>query len=196
MRRHRLIAALAVLGVLVIGCGGGESSQGEQSRTESPSAPAATAELIEWAGAYCSGIAIAANEAVSRLTSPQARIDAAAQKEALLGYLNAAESAYRDSIKRLEQLGAPAITEGQRHQRVALAFYRGSLEAVQRQRERLAALDTSAPDFAQQFSEVGQANFDFTVLQPELDALRTDPELVRALQDAPACQEIRPGAGR
>jgi hypothetical protein len=111
MLGHRSIAALAVLGVLVSGCGGGESSQGESSpgassRPDPTSAPAGTADPIEWAGAYCSGIGAAADEAVGRLTSPQARIDAAAQKEALLGYLDAAATVYQDSIERLEQLGA------------------------------------------------------------------------------------------
>ena len=200
MLGHRSITTLAVLGVLVSGCGGGEPSLGEpspgaSSRPDPTSAPAGTADPIEWAGAYCSGIGAARNEAVSRLTSPQARIDAAAQKEALLGYLDAAATVYQDSIERLEQLGAPAVTEGLRRQRAALDFYRGSLEAVQRQRERLAALDPTAPDFAAQFREVEQAGFDIAPLQPELDALRTDPELERALQQAPACQEIKPGTG-
>lgn len=186
----RSIAVLAVLGVLVCGCGSGDSS-----RPDPTSAPAGTADPTEWAGAYCSGIGAAADEAVSRLTRPQARIDAAAQKESLLGYLDAAATAYQDSIERLGQLGAPAVTEGQRRQRAALGFYRGSLEAVQRQRERLAALDPAAPGFAQQFSEIEQAGFDLAPLQSELDALRTDPELERALQQAPPCQEIGPGTG-
>jgi hypothetical protein len=178
MPGHRTIAALAVLGVLVSGCGGGKA-----------------ADPIQWAGAYCSGIGAAADEAVSRLTKPQARVDATAQKQALLGYLDAAATAYQDSIERLEQLGAPAVTEGQRRQRAALDFYRGSLAAAQRQREQLAALDPTAPGFEQQFSEVEQAGFDLAPLQPELDALRTDPELERALQEAPACQEIGPDTG-
>lgn len=198
MSSLRAVAALTVFGVLVAGCGGGEpspgeSSQAESSRSDPTSAPAATAGLVEWTDAYCSGIGTAADEAVSRLTSPQARIDAAAQQDALLGYFDAAATAYQDSIERLEQLGAPAVTEGQRRQRAALDFYRGSLEAVQRQREQLAALDPAAPDFAQQLSAIEQAGFGLASLQPELDALRTDPELERALQEAPACQEIGPG---
>jgi hypothetical protein len=192
MLRLRSLATLAILGVLVSGCGGGESSPAERPPGESSRPASVPAGLIEWADAYCSGIGTAADEAVSRLTSPQARIDAAAQKEALLGYLDAAAPAYQGSIERLERLGAPAVTEGQRRQRAALDFYRGSLEAVQRQRERLAALDPAAPDFAQQLSEIERAGFDLASLQPELDALRTDPELARALQQAPACQEIGP----
>lgn len=178
MLGHRSIAALAVLGVLVSGCGGGQA-----------------ADPVQWAGAYCSGIGTAKDEAVSRLTSPQARIDATAQKEALLGYLDAAATAYQDSIERLEQLGAPAVTEGERRQQAALDYYRGSLAAVQRQRELLAALDPAAADFEQRFSEVEQAGFDLAPLQSELDALRTDPELERALQEAPECQQTRPGTG-
>ena len=187
MLRRRSVTALTVLGVLVAGCGGGESSPADSSRP--PSAPAG---LIPWADAYCAGIGTAVDEAVSRLSSPQARIDAAAQKEALLGYFDAAAPAYQGSIERLEQLGAPAVTEGERRQRAALARYRGALEAVQQQRERFAALDPAAPDFAQQLREIEQAGFDLVPLQPELDALRTDPELERALQQAPACREIGP----
>ncbi len=195
MLGHRSIAALAVLGVLVSGCGGGEPNLGEPNQPGPTSAPAGSADPLEWADAYCSGIGAAADEAISRLTSPQARIDPAAQKEALLGYFDAAATAYQDSIERLEQLGAPAVTEGQRRQQAALDFYRGSLEATQRQREQLAALDPTAAGFEQRFSEVEQAGFDLAPLQPELDALRTDPELEQALQEAPACQEIGPGTG-
>lgn len=183
--RHRLLATLAVLAALLSGCGGGDAAQ--------PAPPAA--DPVQWAGAYCSGVTAARDAALERLAGPLARVDAAAQKQALLGYLDAAAGAYRDSIQRLEQLGAPAVEAGRRHHQTALDLYRDLLEGVQQQREQLVALDPAAPGFAQRFAEIVDSGFDRQALQQRTDAVSTDPELGPALQEAQACQEGRLGGG-
>ncbi|MQA14387.1 MAG: hypothetical protein GEV09_09490 [Pseudonocardiaceae bacterium] len=188
---RRPLAATAILAMLVTGCGG---QPAPPQPPPSASAAASGADPVRWADAYCSGIG-GAVEAALGLADPGARIDNAAKKQALLGYLEAAQAAYREAATRLEQLGPPAVAAGQQRQRAALEFYRGSLRAVQDQAERLAALDPAAPDFAQRFAEIERSGFDAGPLQQELDALRTDPALQEALQQAAACKAIEQRLG-
>ncbi len=173
-----LIATLVVAAAVLAGCGGAPA----------PAQPSG-AEPLQWADAYCGGIG-AVVAAALQLGDPRARVDQAAQQEALAGYLDTAQTAYQDALARLQRLGPPAVTAGERRQRTAVEYYRGSLQAVQDQAERLARLEPGAPDFAQRFTEIEQSGFEPGPLQQELDALRTDPELTAALQRAPACVEI------
>ncbi len=191
-----LLATLVVAAAVLAGCGGGPAPAQPPSTTAQPSSPADVpgADPLQWADAYCSGIG-ATVAAALQLSDPRARLDAAAQQQALAGYLDTAQTAYRDALQRLRQLGPPAVTSGERWQRAATAYYRGSLRAVQDQAERLSDLDPAAPDFAQRFAEIEQSGFEPGPLQQELDALRTDPELATALQRAPACTEIEQRLG-
>lgn len=184
--RHRLLATVAVLAALLLGCGSGDPAQ---------PAPPAAADPVKWAGAYCSGVTAARDAALEQLTGPLTRADTAAQKEALLGYYDTAASEYRDSIRRLEQLGAPAVKAGRRHHQTALDLYRGLLGQVQQQREQLVALDPAAPEFEQRFAEIARGSFDRQSLKERTDAVSTDPQLGPVLRKAPACQQGRPGGG-
>jgi len=184
--RHRVLAIVAVLAALLSGCGSDEPVQ---------PAPPAAADPVQWAGAYCSGVTAARDAALEQLTGPLARADTAAQKDALLGYYDDAASAYQNSIRRLEQLGAPAVQTGRRHHQTALDLYRGLLEEVQQQREQLVALDPAAPEFEQRFAEIARGNFDRESLKARTDAVSTDPELGPVLRETPACQQGRPGGG-
>lgn len=193
---RRLLATLAVATALLSACGGAPAPA-QQSSPAQPSPPGAVtgADPLQWADAYCSGIGATVMAAL-QLSDPRARIDAAAQQQALAGYLDTAQQAYRDALARLQRLGPPAVTAGQRWQRAALEYYRGSLQAAQQQADRLARLDPSAPDFAQRLSEIEQSGFEpGRQLQQELDALRSDPELAPALQRAPACRAIEQRLG-
>lgn len=196
-----LLVTIVAAAAMLAGCGGAPSQQpgtpSQQPSTQSqPRQPAAAtgADPLQWADAYCSGIG-AAVAAALQLGDPRARVDAAAQQRALAGYLDAAQTAYRDALTRLRQLGPPAVSAGPRWQRAAVEYYRGSLRAVQQQADRLARLDSAAPDFAQRFTEIEQSGFEPGPLQQELDALRTDPELATALQRAPDCQAIEQQLG-
>lgn len=211
---RRLLATIAVSAAAVLaGCSGnpdqaqpgGTQPGGTQPGASQPAGPRPGnpgdnpngSAPLQWADAYCSGIGSVVAAAL-QLGDPRARIDAAAQQQALTGYLDTARQAYRDALARLQRLGPPAVPAGQRWQRAAVEYYRGSLRAVQQQADRLQRLDPSAPDFAQRFTEIERSGFEpGRRLGQELDALRADPELATALQRAPACAAIeqRLGAG-
>lgn len=186
---RNLLVTLVVAAAVLAGCGGAPD-------TAEPSSPADVpgADPLQWADAYCSGIGATVTAAL-QLGDPRARLDAAAQQRALAGYLDTAQTGYQDALQRLQQLGPPAVAAGEQRQRTATEFYRGSLQAVQDQDERLAQLDPEAPDFAQRFTEIEQSGFDPGPLQQDLDALRTDPGLATGLQRAPACTEIEQQLG-
>lgn len=193
---RRLLATFAVAAAVLSACGG-EPAPTQQGSPAQPSGPGAVtgADPLQWADAYCSGIGSVVAAAL-QLGDPRARVDAAAQQQALAGYLDTAQQAYRDALARLQRLGPPAVASGQRWQRAAVEYYRGSLQAAQQQADRLARLDPSAPDFAQRLSEIEQSGFEpGRRLQQELDALRADPELAPALQRAPACRAIEQRLG-
>lgn len=183
--RLRPLAVLAATAVLLVGCGGGDGA-------EQP-ARAGTTDLMAWAEAYCSGATAAKEAALAALSVPQT--DPAAQKQALSGFLVAAEAAYQDSLQRLQQLGAPAVDAGRAHQQTALDLYRGQLESAQAQQEDLAALDPAAPDFTQRLTEIVNSTFDRQTVQERTDAISTDPQLAPVLQQTPACQRGRPDGG-
>lgn len=187
MAPRRLLAALAatVAAVaLLAGCGGGGGDAPEQP-------PAGTANPVEWAEAYCTGATAARDAALAGLSVP--RIEPAQQKQALEEFLTAAETAYRDSLRRLQELGAPAVERGRTFQQTALELYRAQLEAVEGQQEALAALDPAAPDFMQRLSGIVSESFDRRSLQQRTDAIATDPQLAPALEQAQACRQGRPG---
>lgn len=188
---RRLLATIAVSAVVVLaGCGGPP----DQAQSGSPGGAPGAAPL-QWADAYCSGIGSVVVAAL-RLADPRAQIDAAARQQALAGYLDTARQAYRDALARLQRLGPPAVSAGQRWQRAALEYYRGALQAVQQQADRLQRLDPAAPDFAQRFAEIERSAFEpGRRLGRELDALRADHELATALQRAPACAAIEQQLG-
>ncbi|MPZ64566.1 MAG: hypothetical protein GEU83_03280 [Pseudonocardiaceae bacterium] len=173
-----LLPTVVVAAAVLAGCGGAPAP-----------ADVPGADPLQWADAYCSGIGATVTAAL-QLGDPRARVDAAAQQEALAGYLDTAQTGYRDALQRLQWLGPPAVMAGEWRQGTATEYYRGSLQAVQDQAARLSRLDPAAPDFSQRFNEIEQSGFEPGPLQRELDALRTDPELAAALQRAPACTEI------
>ncbi|MDQ3151193.1 MAG: hypothetical protein M3R63_05520 [Actinomycetota bacterium] len=183
--RLRFLAVLAAMAALLVGCGGGDAA-------ERP-APAGTADPVAWAEAYCSGATAAKDAALAALTVPQT--EPAAQKQALGDFLVAAEAAYQDSLQRLQQLNAPAVDAGRMHHETALDLYRSQLDSVQTQQEDLAALDPAAPDFTQRLTEIVSSTFDRRQVQERTDAISTDPQLAPALQQAPMCQQGRPGGG-
>lgn len=185
--RLRPLAVLVVTAALLAGCGGGETDTAEQP------APTGTEDLVAWADAYCSGATAAKEAALASLSVP--RTEPAAQKQALSEFLVAAEAAYQDSLRRLQQLGAPAVDAGATYQQTALDLYRGQLAAVQAQQEDLAALDPEAPDVTQRLTEIVNNTFDRQTVQERTDAISTDPQLAPALQQAQACQQGRPGGG-
>lgn len=148
---------------------------------------------VAWAEAYCSGVTITRDAALAQLSVP--RTDPAAQKQALGEFFTTAETAYQDSIRRLEELGAPTVDAGQRYHETALELYRSSLEAVQGQQRDLAALDPAAPDFNQRLTAIAGRAFDRTSVQERTDAISTDPQLAPALEQAQSCQEGRLGGG-
>ncbi|MGH3980405.1 MAG: hypothetical protein ACRDRZ_15595 [Pseudonocardiaceae bacterium] len=185
---RRLLCTGVVLGALLAGCGGGEAPPPGSVAAPSGSDP------VQWADAYCSGIG-GALQAALRLADPLLRADAAAQKQALAGYLGAAQAAYTDAARRVEQLGPPAVPDAERRQQAVLEFLRGSARAAEDQARQLAALDPAAPDFQQRFAAIEQSGFDVAPLQRELQDLRSDPELSRALSEARSCRAIGQGLG-
>lgn len=195
MLRYRCAAGLAVLGVLVAGCGGGGESP-QPAPSAAPSAAATgpgEADPMQWADAYCSGVTAARDAAVAELSTVQP--EPAAQQDALLRYLEAAIAAYQQSLDRLQQVGAPAVASGQEYQRTALDLYGRSLEAARSQRQEVTALDPAAPDFMQRFTGIVQSGFDRVALQERTDAVSRDAELAPVLERTPACQQGRPGGG-
>lgn len=185
MRRAAGIVLAAGL-FLPVACGGDDDNGG----SDRPAGPApGSADPMAWADAYCTGLGESVAAAME-LSTAGAQATTQAQKDSLLGYLDAAGTAFTDAQGRIEELGAPAVAQGSRHQDTVVTYFGGNLDALDRQRTQLDMLDPAAPDFAERFAAIEADGYDVAPLQPELDALRLDPEMKRPLETAGACQAL------
>ncbi|MDQ4011677.1 MAG: hypothetical protein M3228_13550 [Actinomycetota bacterium] len=191
--RRRSGVIILALFLALAGCGSGDAKgpgEADGSGAAKPAAPQGS-DPVAWVGAFCSsssGVVAGAAALGKAEETPQG------QKDGLLAFADSSQRAMADTARRLEQLGAPRITDGQRLHDTAVKFFRSAAESVAGQRAKLAELDPNDPEYVQKLSRL--AGPDLGALSAQLQQMTANPELAPAFNVSPECQQLRTGGGR
>ncbi len=150
----------------------------------------ASADPVVWAGTFCGGL----NQVISSSQVTPRTADPAGQQEAMLRMAESVQESLDTAADQLDELGPPAIPEGERTQEVVLEFFTSAAQTTGDQRERLADLDPAAPDFEQRLATLGQPG-SMRELSEQVRQVTSDPDLAPAFSEASQCRAMG-GAGR
>lgn len=143
-----------------------------------------------WAGTFCGGL----NQVISSSQVTPRTADPEGQQEALLRMAESVQESLDTAADQLGELGPPAIPEGARTQEVVLEFFSSAAQATGDQRDRLADLEPSAPDFKQRLAALAEPG-SMLELAERVREVTSEPDLAPAFRDASQCQAMG-GAGR
>lgn len=175
----RVVDAAVVLlaaGLALTGCGSADTR----------AKPAATgADPVAWVGAFCGGLGdVIADAAAAAKLQPTPQ----GQKDGLLKLADSTQQALANTAHKLTLLGPPGITDGQRTQDTAVAFFTTAAAAVGDQRTKLNALDPNDPDFAQKANHLPGPDLGASAAQ--MQGLTSNKDLTTAFGTAPECQRL------
>ena len=175
----RLIGGVVslALGAVLAGCGSANVAA-------KPARPQG-ADPVAWAGVFCAGFAdvvTAQNQAAKTSPTPQD------EKDGLLKVADSTQQALVNTAHKLTQLGPPAITNGKQAQDTTLSFFTTAAAAVGDRRAKLAALDASDPNFAQQATQLPGP--DLGAATTQMQGVTSNNELAPAFGAAPQCQQL------
>src|SRR5262249_21917464 len=102
------------------------------------------------------------------------------------------QKAFTTTAQRLEQLGPPKITDGQKAQDAAVGYFHTTAGTVTQQRAKLAALDANDPEFAKNAANL--AGPDLGSASAQMQGLTANKELAPAFSNAPECKHLSDAA--
>ncbi|HEV7452716.1 MAG TPA: hypothetical protein VGO16_15275 [Pseudonocardiaceae bacterium] len=176
---------ILALGLALAGCGSGAAKGSGDAKSPAPKG----ADPVAWVGAFCGGLGevIAGAAALGKVqATPQG------QKDGLLAFADSTRQAFTNTAHKLEQVGPPAITDGQRVQDTVVGFFTTSAGTVAGQREKIAALPANE-DFDKKARELPGPDIGETTAQ--MQGLASDPQLAPAFGAAPECQRLSAAPG-
>ncbi|HET9257232.1 MAG TPA: hypothetical protein VFO16_18815 [Pseudonocardiaceae bacterium] len=168
------------LGLAVTGCGSGAKPE------TTPGAVALQgSDPVAWAGAFCTGL----GDVLGGLaTAAQSGSSPQSQKDGVLAFSDVMQKAFTSTAQKLEQLGPPKITDGQKAQDAAVGYFHTAAGTVSEQRAKLAALDVNDPDFTKKAATL--TGPDLSAASAQMQGLTTNKDLAPAFSNAPECKHL------
>lgn len=184
--RRRSGVVILALGLALAGCGSGDA---KSSGDATPPAPQG-ADPVAWVGAFCGGLGEVITGAAAL---GKAQPTPQGQKDGLLAFADSTHQAFTNTARKLEQVGAPSITDGKRVHDTAVGFFTTAAGTVADQRAKIAELPANE-DFANKARELPGP--DLGEASEQMQGLASDPQLGPAFGTAPECQQLGAAAPR
>lgn len=187
------VAAVVLTALLLAGCGATTPSA-PATPTTTPPPPATTAAPAappaEWTGAVCTAV----QPVVDALTTPPALDlrDLAGTRQAYLDYLATADQRAGQAVTDIQAAGAPAVPGGDAVA-TQVADQLGQMRHdVEQARTRLEQTDTNdVASLGDAVASTGNVVGSLANSAQALGAIRADPQLGPAFDQAPACASLR-----
>ena len=186
-RRRSGVIILALV-LALAGCSSGGSGDAKGSNDTTSPAPTG-ADPVAWVGAFCEGI----GEMITAVAAQgKAEPTPQGKKDGMLAVAGSTEQSFTNIARKLEQVGPPGITDGERVHDTAVSFFTTAAGSAAGHREKIAALPAN-DDFETNASQL--PGLDLGEASAQMQGLVSDPQLEPAFGTAPECQQLGAAPG-